>query len=209
LAVTAVTSAGCLPNIEFHCFSNYQCGASGVCEPSGFCSIPDSSCPFGRRFSDSAGDLSNKCVGDPGPDAGVDAPAPIDGTMNVVCPAPYASVNGSAHRYKILTNVSWTTAAGNCKLTSTSAYLAVPDNAPELVNLATAANALPFWIGLDDNALNYTFMTQKGVTATFLPWATNQPDTTSLKDCVNGISTTEIATDKCNVQNTAVCECEP
>jgi len=211
LLIAAAASAGCLRSTQFNCSRDTDCGTMGVCEAVGYCSFPSSTCDSGRTYSESAGQgLSNACVpgniDNPGPDAGIDAP--ID-TMNVGCPAPYASVNGSAHLYKPLTNISWDNAARDCKLTSTSAYLAVPDNAAELVNLATAAVTTPFWVGLEKGP-GITFVTQKNnAVATFLPWAMGQPNTSGLKDCVNGISTTEIATDKCNVQNTAVCECEP
>ena len=211
LVLAAAASAGCLRNTQFKCSQDTDCGPLEACEAVGYCSVPSSTCDSGRSYSDTAGQgLSNACVPgniNPGPDAGIDA-VPIDAPVTG-CPSGYASVAGSAHRYKALTNVSWTTAAANCKLTSTSAYLAVPDDAPELVNLATAAVSTPFWVGLEKGA-GITFVTQKNnAVATFLPWATNQPDTTGQKDCINGISTTEIATDRCNVQNTAVCECEP
>lgn len=158
--------------------------------------------------------MSNTCVpgtiNNPGPDAGIDAPTLADAPVNVGCPSPYASVAGSAHRYKPLTNVSWDTAAADCKLTSASAYLAVPDDAAELVNLATAAGGLPFWIGIDDKATPGTFVSQQGGAAPFLPWATGQPDQgPPPKQCVEAVSMTEIATEKCGNAHIAVCECEP
>jgi hypothetical protein len=210
LLIAAAASAGCLRSTQFKCSQDTDCGATGVCEAVGYCSFPSSACAdSGRSFGDSAGQgLSNTCVpGDinnPGPDAGIDAP--ID-TMNVGCPAPYASVNGSAHRYKPLTNVSWDNAASDCKLTSTSAYLAVPDNAAELVDLVTVA-AAPSWIGIDDQMNQGTFVTQKGVPATFLPWMGGMPGPPS-ESCVRTVSATEITTDKCGTRHAAVCECEP
>jgi Lectin C-type domain len=211
LVFAATASVGCLRSTEFRCFQNSDCGAIGVCEPVGYCSVPNTDCAgTGRSFSDSAGQgLSSTCVpaGGPGRDAGVDAP--IDGPVNTRCPAPYAAVAGSAHLYKRLPNTMWNAARDECKRGNTSAYLAVPDDATELMNLATVAMATPFWIGLDDQQQNGTFMTQKGVAATFLPWANNQPDANGGKDCVQAISDTQIATEKCNMMRTAVCECEP
>lgn len=215
LVLAAAASAGCLRTTEFRCLQDTDCGATGICEAVGYCSFPSSACATtGRSYGDSAGQgLSNSCVpgnGNPGVDAGTDAPGMIDGGGNVGCPAPYAAVAGSAHRYKALTNISWDTAKTDCKLTSTSAYLAVPDDATELANLATAAAGLPFWVGIDDQAVKGTFVTQKNVTATFLPWAPNEPDQGNPpKECVNAISATQIATDKCGTPHIAVCECEP
>jgi hypothetical protein len=213
LLLAATTSASCLRTTEFKCHFNADCGASGVCESVGYCSVPNADCAgTGRSYGDSAGQgLANACVpgSTPGTDAGIDAPVPVDGPVTG-CPGGYNAVNGSPHRYKVLTNISWDTARVDCKLTSAAAYLAVPDDATELMNLATAAAGAPFWIGLDDQAVKGTFVTQKGVTATFLPWAAGQPDQSAPpKECVNAISATEIATDKCGTSHLAVCECEP
>jgi len=74
-AVVLVTSCG--GNAEYRCDTpGHSCGASGTCEPTtGFCSVPDSSCPSGSRYDGSlAGDLSGQCVGgNPPADAGIDA----------------------------------------------------------------------------------------------------------------------------------------
>lgn len=209
----AVLTAGCLRSTAFRCATSSDCGAGGVCEPVGFCSIPNADCPgSGRSYGDSAGQgLSNTCVpaGGPGPgvDAGVDAS--IDAMPANKCPSGYASVAGSAHVYKALSNVTWDEARMMCKQTSPAAYLAVPDDATELANLATVAT-LPFWIGIDDKANQGDWMTQKGAPATFLPWAPNEPDNTPPgQDCVDAVSATQIANDRCGNQQAAVCECEP
>jgi len=213
LLIAAAASAGCLRSTQFNCSSDTACGTMGVCEAVGYCSFPSSTCESGRTYGESAGQgLSNACVpgniDNPGPDAGIDAA--IDGAVSVGCPSPYASVNGSAHRYKALTNVSWDTARTDCKLNSASAYLAVPDDAPELMNLSTAAGGLPFWIGIDDQATEGTYLTQKNLPATFHPWAAGEPDDPPPgEDCVNAVSATEIATDRCGTKRTVVCECEP
>ena len=211
LLLAAAMTAGCLRNTEFKCRFDADCGATGLCESVGYCSFPNPDCAAsGRSFGDSAGQgLSNTCVSsdNPGSDAGVDATVGTDAPVTG-CPAGYAAINGSPHRYKVLTNVSWDTARTDCKLTSpTSAYLAVPDDATELMNLATVATA-PFWIGIDDQATPGMFVTQKGVAATFLPWGPNQPGPGS-ENCVAAISGTALATDKCGTKHAAVCECEP
>jgi len=211
LAVAAAADSGCLHSTEFKCHFDSDCGATGMCESIGYCSVPNTDCAGTQRsYSDSAGQgLSNTCVpgSNPGRDAGIDTPVPIDGPIGG-CPAGYAAVAGSAHRYKALTNVSWDTAKTDCKLTSpSSAYLAVPDDLTELMNLATVANT-PFWIGIDDQATTGTWVTQKGVTATYLPWLGGQPGPPT-ENCVEGVSSTAITTDKCGTRHAAVCECEP
>lgn len=210
LVFAATASAGCLRNTEFKCRFDADCGTMGACETIGYCSFPNAECAGGRSFSDSAGQgLPNTCVGATNPGLGVDAPM-VDGMMNVVCPAPFATIAGSAHLYKRLINVSWDTARTNCRVNTALAYLAIPDDAAELMNLAAVAMGTPFWIGLDDQQQNGTFMTQKGVQATFLPWANGQPNQGNPpKECVNAVSATEIATERCGTQQTAVCECEP
>jgi hypothetical protein len=215
-AFALATSAGCLRSTEFKCRFDADCGTTGVCETVGYCSFPSLDCPSGRSYSDSAGQgLSSTCVPASNPviDAGVDAPM-IDTPPPVGCPAPYApvvtSTGTSTHVYKPLTGVTWDTAKLDCGLTSASAYLAIPDDAQELMDLATVAMGTPFWIGIDDQAVRGTFVTVKGTTPPFLPWAAGQPDQSNPpKLCVNAISATEIATEKCGTLHIAVCECEP
>lgn len=209
LVLAAAASAGCLRTTEFKCVQDTDCGATGVCEAVGYCSFPSSACATtGRSYGDSAGQgLSNSCVpgnNNPGGDAGT------DGSMSAGCPSPYAAVAGSAHLYKRLPNTTWYDARSDCKLTSASAYLAVPDDATELMNLATAAEGPPFWVGIDDQAVKGSFVTQKNAPATFLPWEPGEPDQSNPPmECVSAVSATQIATDKCYTMMTAVCECEP
>ena len=208
--------AGCLRNPDFKCLTDAECGPSGVCELQvGFCSVPNAACVgTGRSYSDSAGqNLSNTCVpGDtPRPDAGVDAPIDMP---PVGCPSDFMPVNGSVHVYKKLPgSISWDSAAntaGACRRISTSAYLAVPEDAAELANIGMVAGGTPFWVGVDDIVVKGTFVTQTGMTATFLPWAMNEPDQSNPpKRCVEVLSTMEFATDRCGNGHIAVCECEP
>jgi hypothetical protein len=69
----------CRTSAAFSCADSEQCrvGAMiGTCEPEGFCSFADGSCPSGSRFDSSAGDgFSNMCVPPVGP--GIDAPVQI------------------------------------------------------------------------------------------------------------------------------------
>jgi hypothetical protein len=216
LGLTVAATAGCLRNTEFRCAADSDCGAGGMCELAGYCSVIDGNCVgTGRAYSDSAGQgLANTCVPstapNPGPDAGADPAidAAIDAPPAVGCPSDYAEVAGSAHRYKALGNISSDRAVAECKRNSLDAYLAIPDDATELALLATVVNP-GFWIGLDDRTTEDLFVTQKGVPATFLPWRQGQPDNSrGGEDCVTGTAT-ELEDERCGDSHAAVCECEP
>jgi cysteine-rich repeat protein len=75
---TAATS--CIAGGEFVCSDDTQCGAGGTCEPSGWCSFPDASCPSGARYSRWAGDdLADACT-EPAPaTTGADESSTDDG----------------------------------------------------------------------------------------------------------------------------------
>jgi hypothetical protein len=200
-----VAATGCLRGTEFRCAVDAECGPGGSCEAIGYCSVASADCPGGRAFSDTAGRLASTCVSaghpGPGPDGGVDAPA-------AGCPPDYAVVGGSPHRYKALASVSWDDAKNDCS-TGAAAYLAIPDDATELANLAAVA-AAPLWIGVDNTQDEQVFVTQKGAQATFLPWGPGEPDVGAPPEhCVEAISATQIATNRCGNRHAAVCECEP
>lgn len=203
--IVAVAGAGCLRSTAFTCTEDDDCGAQGICEAIGYCSVPNADCGgTGRSYSDSAGrELANTCVLDPGGDPPGDAA--ISG-----CPASYVALDGAEHRYQALVASSWDAARTACRQTSTTAYLAVPDDAAELASLAAIATMQPFWIGIDDRAQPDVFVTQTGAAASFLPWAANQPDQSRpRKECVAAVSAAAIATERCGVLQVAVCECEP
>ena len=208
--IAAAAATGCLRSTEFKCAQDADCGASGACEADGFCSVPNAGCSGTMRaYGDSAGGLSGSCVpaGQPGlgSDAGVDAG--IDGMPPAGCPSGYVQVGGSAHRYKLLSDVSWNEAVTSCHLTSAAAYLAIPDDLSELMNLATVATP-PFWVGISRSGPGW--MTVQGGTAMYTPWGAGQPDNSPpAKDCVEAISNTQIGTDRCGNHHAAVCECEP
>ena len=229
-AVVAAASAGCLRSPEFRCQRDGECGAGGVCESVGYCSSPNAACPgTGRAYGDSAGSLSNSCVptGSPGPgrDAGVEDDAAIDARNDAridaridaaidgpaaACAAGYAPVGSSPHLYKRVTDSSWDTAAHDCKLTGTVAYLAIPDDAAELADIVSVATTTPVWIGVDDKQQRDAFVTQKGAQAQFLPWDQDEPNQDPpAKDCVRAVSASKIATDRCGTIHAVVCECEP
>ena len=213
----ALGSAACLRGTEYRCSSNTECGAGGTCESVGFCSFPDMDCSSGERFGDSAGTLANQCTGTTGIDGGlIDGPR-IDGPMidapPAGCPGNYATIAGGqgTHRYRLVPSANWNQQRDMCVATTSSAYLAIPDDLGELQALATLAGAARFWVGITDSATENTFLTTKGAPATFLPWAPGAPDNGGPgEDCVEGITaTSQINDERCNTQYVAVCECEP
>ena len=211
LAAAAALTAGCLRATAFRCERDAECGAAGACEATGYCSVANGQCAgTGRAYSDTAGpDLANTCVpgGAPQPDAGVDGA--VDGRM-AGCPPGYAAVNGSSHLYKAIPGaLSWTEARTICGSATAVTYLAQPDDATELAGLAMVA-APPFWVGLDDNAIEGMFVNRNNVAATFLPWAAGEPDNGPPEEnCVDAVSSSQIATERCGARHPAICECEP
>jgi hypothetical protein len=206
--IAIAASAGCLRQTEFHCTTDADCGVTGTCESVGFCSFPDTSC--GQRFGAAAGPYANQCVaGQVGIDAGVDAPAqdaPASGCDG------FTAIAGQAHRYKLIAATNdWMTQRDGCASAGASSYLAIPDDATELGALDTFAGATAsYWIGVDDMGMEGVFLTVKGATATFLPWATGEPDNAMNSDCVSAITAAaQFQDDKCNTQYAAICECEP
>jgi hypothetical protein len=209
--------AGCLRGTSFACASDVDCTGSvpGHCEPVGFCSFPDGSCGAGgSRFGDLSGDYAGKCVGEIGPDGGIDAPGDgLDGPT-AGCPATYAALPGIAtHVYRgVPAAGTWTAQRSTC--TDEGGYLAEPADAAELAAVNLLAGAIAIWVGLTDQDLEGTFVTGRGAAPLFepmLPWATGEPDDAPQggADCVFSSATGKYADDRCSTIRRAVCECEP
>ena len=213
--VASMSSLGCLRTTSYKCTTNAQCGGSGVCERDvGYCSFPDSSC--GRRFGDSAGDLSNQCVAQ---DAGVTIDVPISqhdagfDAPPINCPGDYLQLPTSpAHRYKLLAAPAiWDDQRLAC-VSSFPTHLAIPDGTAEQMALDSLAGTTSYWIGVDDIAQEGTFLTVLGAAPAFTAWASGQPD-----DKPNPTSDCALATpashdwddQKCGDSHIAICECEP
>ncbi len=84
---------GCLRNAAYPCNQESDCLRSdeqGVCEPTGFCSFADTTCPDGRRYGDLSGNFAGQCVAGETSDGGVDMPV-IDPDMAIDMPpaAPF------------------------------------------------------------------------------------------------------------------------
>ena len=72
LYALAAATFGCSPfgGGAFTCTEDLQCtrgGTAGTCQPNGYCSFLDDSCPSGQRYGDSSGGLGGVCVGDEPP----------------------------------------------------------------------------------------------------------------------------------------------
>lgn len=216
--VGAATS-GCLRQTEFRCNNNAECGATGVCEPQGYCSFFDSSCPGSQqRFADSAGPFASSCVGgqtgdDGGPDDGPGDDG--DGPPPTGCPPDYIDLPGvtTGHKYKLQANPqNWSGHHNSCVASAPGkAYMAVPDDAGELMAMSTAAGQPIFWVGITDAQTENTFLSSKREPQLFLPWETGAPDDSGPgEDCVSATAAAQTINDeRCNTQYVALCECEP
>jgi hypothetical protein len=196
-----VLVAGCLRDTEFHCTSDQQCGSGGQCDgPTGYCTVPDSNCVLGRRYADFSGSDTNKCVL---PSSTVDAgPGCAPGF------APLAGVTG--HLYRLFSTPSdFNSQRGACSVQGGITYLAIPDDQTELGAIVALAASPTVWVGIDDLVVPNTYQTVRGQPATFLPWATGQPNNAGSADCVGALNTGTLADLKCTQSLPAVCECEP
>jgi hypothetical protein len=210
---------GCLRPTEFQCSDSTQCGG-GMCQPVGYCSFEDSACASGQRFGESAGNYAGQCTDGGGTDdAGVDAPdddaavdAPVDMSM-VGCPPSYATVAGApANRvYRTInTPAMWDAQRTACAADGANAYLAIPDDAAELMAINDLFNFGDYWIGVTDAVTEGTYLNVKGATQTFLPWDANQPNNIGNADCVEVHENNRTWNDsQCTNPLPAICECEP
>lgn len=212
--LACVLCAGCLRQTQFQCANDGSCGAGGKCESTGFCSVIDQDCSSGRRYGDSAGSHAGQCTDGTTPDSGIDGSL-IDGKMTdgmpVSCPADFMPVSGAGtHVYKVISAAdNWAKQQQACQALSTSAYLMVPDNQAELDAIDAYSGATLYWTGIDDIAVEGTFVNVLNMTQTFLPWLPPAPDDAGPgEDCVESVATMhKLNDDRCNTALPAVCEC--
>lgn len=154
--VAVVLVTGCGGNAEYRCDPTHSCGAGGTCEATtGFCSVPDSGCPSGRRYDGSlAGGLSGQCVdagsgSNPQMDAGVDvaidsrpppdarvcfgtAPyticlaAPPTGTIDISMPTTFDTVNGTVTGTPLSCATTTSDTVGYCVLAANTITISSP-----------------------------------------------------------------------------------
>lgn len=204
--------ASCLRSTQFQCETSDQCGTGNTCESTGYCSFADSDC---QRYTDSAGPLAGQCVSGGGSnDAGIDAP-PIGDDAAGGCPIGYEDLPGVAngHKYRLITATDdWNQQRTACTRTTSSAYLAIPDDQTELTALSVKAQQQPYWIGVGDLQTEGMYVTVKSTPQTFLPWAPGEPDNDGPgeEDCVLTLAANSQFDDvRCTRQFRAICECEP
>lgn len=94
LVACLALATGCEASAVFQCQSEVQCtldGKAGTCEPNGYCSFADPTCPSGQRYGDQApGGLAGGCVA-----PAEDTNGATGDCMGPAC-APTASSTGSA-----------------------------------------------------------------------------------------------------------------
>jgi hypothetical protein len=199
LLVIAALAGGCLRSSDFHCMADSQCGSGGMCEIDvGYCSVPDSNCVQGRRYTEYSGSYTNQCV--IRPDASVSQCAP--GFMTLP--------GAPGHQYHLFTTPGdFMTQRTACAAQGPTSYLAIPDTAPELQAIVALAAQPKVWVGIDDLVVVGNFLTVRGMTPAYLPWAAGQPDNKPNAQCVDALPDGTIEDQVCSSSLPAVCECEP
>jgi len=151
-------------------------------------------------------------IGDqPPPDVPGDPPDPNPDVPSNACPAEFVPVGPFPHRYlKVTGPDNYISQLTDCAAFGSTIYLAIPDDADEMLALDVLAQE-DFWVGIDDRQIENQFVTVKGTPATFLPWANGEPNNLNgSQDCVRArAQSTEIVDDDCDNTLPAVCECEP
>lgn len=231
MLVGVLAAGGCLRQTTYQCSDSATCGASGQCESTGYCSLPDPGCESGRRYGDSAGALAGACVdaggsmidaGDPTIDGNPDpADATVDSTSTRTCPSGYVTITGGqpGHLYQVVptsSNANWDMQVMACANHTANqySYMAIPDDAGELAALSTAAgNSQTYWIGVSDKQTEGTWLTVLNTAQSFFQWATGpqQPDDKMPgEDCVAALSSDNTFSDeKCGDSHMTICECAP
>lgn len=187
-AVLAVTAAACVsPSAVFTCETSDQCTVGGTCQPNGFCSFPDSTCPTGQRYGEAAGnDLANRCVGDEPP---IDAAGDIDGrpdaqpgspdgrpdAMTDPCTAPFAPDAYGCHALTLAMSANYDVGRTYCQ--SIGGDLTVLQSVEEGQFIATSmlapGSAERALMGLDFRSGTWTWVDGTGLTLT--NWNAGEP----------------------------------
>lgn len=167
------------------------CGCRGILGIHGLADGPPDTAPPDGTSPDGAGD------GVP------DVPAGI-------CPADFIQLpGGSPHVYRLASGPAiFNSQLDNCAALSIAAYLAIPDDQPELDGLVGLA-ATSIWVGIDDLQTEGTYRTVIGQVATFLPFAVSEPDGTPLQNCLFADDQSQLHDQSCSSNLPAICECEP
>jgi cysteine-rich repeat protein len=221
------------PPASFACDDAAQCTVGGRCEPTGFCSFADQTCPGGWRYGSAAGNgLANACVGETGgPDAAADANTAVcgndmvepgedcdDGNMmdgdacNSICLdcSGDAEVVANGHCYFRLDNFT-NQAAARADCESRDAHLVSYESAEENQIGDDLMNGGPlgsYWIGLDDFAMNGTFAWHDGTPLGYTNWAPMEPDDPASSRCVDQSTAGLWGDEVCSNNHPRICERE-
>lgn len=131
--------------------------------------------------------------------------------MPADCGGLYVPVTGAnaSHTYRARTSgTAWGMAQNNCA--AEGAYLVVIDDPEEDFALRAFMpddpNSAFFWVGVNDAAMEGTFVTSIGTAATYLPWTLGQP-TGPAEDCVLLANTGGFSDWTCTAPQYYACEC--
>ena len=140
-------------------------------------------------------------------DAGPPDAAPLPDAHE--CPADYTEdpVSGHAYRFR-RTRVTWDEAVEACEETGEDVHLVTIDDATELALIHGIVNNTVVWVGASDSAVEGLFELVTGEPATFLPWASGEPNNTGNEDCVELIAGEHFNDQGCSDEHPFVCECE-
>lgn len=210
ILVTANLGA-CVKTNAFQCEGdNSRCTGDGArCEADGFCSAPSAACASGFQYSDTAGDLAGTCVGGQQTPDGPPSDTPPDSPASG-CNADFVTLtNGNpGHKYKLITVADdWLAQQDTVCVAVNRGYLAIPDDAAELVALAGLAGAVDLWVGVNDRATEADYREVLTNTVyTSLPIDDGNGNQNA-QDCVGSKDGTTLETDACNETRVVVCEC--
>jgi hypothetical protein len=150
IAITGA-SACVEPREAFVCTSASQCkSGAGTCEPTGFCSFDDATCPSGRRYGEHAGrDLASQCVVNPNGSFDVVSASSASYTSMTVTfgapPEPEQAVVLSNYAVDGLTLSGTPTLSGSTVTIETSVQAEMPYTVT-VSGVTRASDAAPLWM---------------------------------------------------------------
>lgn len=133
---------------------------------------------------------------------------PFDDTAPMNCPAGYQSIGVLGSKYKAVdTSRTWAQAQATCVADGT--HLAIAGNFDELSSVATLLPTRDLWLGVTDNVTLGTWRTVTGDIATYLPWASDEPDVAVDQRCVETeFPLYNFIDQDCMEDRRFICECD-
>lgn len=180
LALGAAAATACVsPASVFTCETSDQCTTGGTCQPTGFCSFADATCPDGQRYGEAAGGgFAGQCVGDmfDAPPGTIDSPpGTIDAGIDAdPCMAPFVRTANGCHAF--LTPMLATFDDGRTICQGMGADLPVVQTVEESTYIAASAGLTASdraLIGLDFRSGTWTWIDGTGLS--FTNWEVGEP----------------------------------